>query len=329
MRVGWTTDRTAAYLYDDSGNVTARWISGRPDLSTFNPQDYPTAGAATPAYGGGTAAAPTGGTTGTITPTGFYEDPELIQVKAQIAQWGITNTQVDEAAAENRRQFDQDLAYRQQALAQEAAIAREQIAATTGNIRLEWENRLRQTEMQIASNEQIANLDRGSREKIADKEFATRIQEMMSRERITAAQTWANPIDYLAYNKWMSGQQAMTTESGLPVGAPEFQTGQPAAATVGAGGVATGGADVYGQQLAAGGRMPSFSAWGGPTTPVGGTPWVAPAQTNLTQFANMPNQAQQMAYARWRQRGVTPETANQFMTAAAPTGTAGRVTRYG
>jgi len=98
---------------------------------------------------------------------------------------------------------------------------------------------------------------------------------------------------------------------------------------VGTGPVATGGADVYGQALAAGQRIPEFNAWGGPTTDVAGTPWQAPHETNITQFSNLPNQAQQMVYARWRQRGITPESALGIMTAAAPTGSAKSVVAYG
>jgi hypothetical protein len=156
-----------------------------------------------------------------------------------------------------------------------------------------------------------------------------RLREIEGQERITAAERWWRPMDYGAYAAWMAGQQARTTESGLPVGAPEFQTGLPAQATAGTGTTVPTG-DVYGAQLAGGGRIAEFGAWGGPTTPVLGTPWVAPHQTNLSQFANAPDTAQQMAYARWRQRGLSPEDVNRAMTAAAPTGTAGRgVVGYG
>ena len=276
-----------------------------------------------------------GGATATGATSGTYQFSKDVGALFELLQsMGFNYADAQAALEENRRQFDKELEYSYWASKQTAATQRS-IAATNaaaGNeeARIAAEASMSNAETNAASALRIAQLDVASREHIADEDLGMRLQEMQSRERITAVETWQNPIDYLAYNKWMSGQQASTTESGLPVGAPGWNTGQPEAATVGTGPVATGGADVYGQALAAGQRIPEFNAWGGPTTPVAGTPWIAPHETNLTQFSNLPYQAQQMAYSRWlKQGGIRPETAQQIMTAAAPTGSAKSVVAYG
>ena len=340
-RIMWAADQASAFLVDDKGNYVGKWYANHPELSNFDPFTYG-GGPGTYGAGGGTPiGGGYGGQGGYIYGQGgaggpTYHDPAVMDYEEWVRQFNLTDADRDAAAAEVHRQFDERLALDRARLEQELRQTQMEIASAEGMQRERLAAELQRIQMQIASNESIANLDRASREKLAEADIMQRVREMQSRERLAAAETWANPQDYLAYAKWMSGQQAMTTESGLPVGAPGWDTGlpgatpgQPEAATVGAGGVATGGADVYGQQLAAGGRIQEFGAWGGPTSPVAGTAWVAPHQANLTQFANQPLQAQQMAYARWRQRGITPETAQQMMYAAAPTGTARGVTAYG
>jgi len=326
QQITWSADQTAAYLLDDRGNIVGRWFQNRPEMSTFDPFSYQ--------YGQGYGYQAPGQNQSymyqawqqpTTTTGGYYYPPEKTELDYKFDELDLDYADREAVRKENARQFDEKLALDREKLKQDAAIAQAQIAAGDRDA----EMRLQGIMAQIASNERIAAMDNASREKIADAELAQRLKEMLSAERIQAAQTWANPIDYLAYNRWLAGQPAMTTESGLPVGAPGWETGQPEQATVGTGAVATGGADVYGQQLAAGNRIQEFGAWGGPTTPVEGTPWVAPHQTNIAQFANTPEQAQQTAYARWRQRGITPETAYQQMYAAAPVGTAASVVGYG
>ena len=330
MQVTWSDDGTAAYLIDERGNITGRWFRDRPGMSTFDPNTY--------TYGGGYGyqdpeqgqawmydAWQGGGGNG-----GFLQDEGRLEYDEGVRQWELDYAEKVKAREQLQQQADAYIAQDARRLEQELILAREQMTHETGLERLRSENRIREMEIQHGWDVQYLQLDYAERHKILDKEIAFAREEMQSRERITAAETWARPIDYLAYNRWMAGQPAATTESGLPVGAPGWDTGVPEPATVGTGAVATGGADPYGQQLAGGGRIQEFGAWGGPTGPVGGTPWVAPHQANLSQFANMPQQAQEMAYARWRQRGITPESAQQAMYASAPTGTAGqRVAGYG
>jgi len=333
-RLVWNEDGTAAYLVDERGNYVGKWFKNHPELSTFTPD---VSNLASPTS---VAAPPRGGQTGYISEVttgtsagGTYHDPERVTQEWLEYTWGVEHADADALVEQNRIEFLETLNATIEASKRAAASAQAtaNTAAAAGNeqARIQAEGQAEVARINGENALAIARLDRASIEHIADEDMAMRLQEMQSRERITAAETWANPIDYLAYNKWMSGQQASTTESGLPVGAPGWNTGQPEAATVGTGPVATGGADVYGQALAAGQRIPEFNAWGGPTTPVGGTPWQAPHETNLTQFTNMPWQAQQMAYARWRERGIFPETAQQIMTAAAPTGSAKSVVAYG
>lgn len=271
----------------------------------------------------------------TLADTGNFQFSEGEgQLYQLLTSMGFSYADAQAVLEENRRQFDEELKYSYWAAKQTAATSRANASAAAAagqeEARISAEASMRNAETNAATALRIAGMDNASREHIADEDLGMRLQEMQSRERITAAETWQNPIDYLAYNRWMLGQQASTTESGLPVGAPGWNTGQPEAATVGTGPVATGGADVYGQALAAGQRIPEFNAWGGPTTDVAGTPWQAPHETNLTQFQNLPWQAQQMAYSRWLQQGgIRPETAQQIMTAAAPTGSAKSVVAYG
>lgn len=335
-RITWSQDGSAAYRIDERGNIADRWIKGRPDLSTFDPFAYQYGGGysygqndPTPAYmydvwqGGGAGGGTAGG-------GDFYYPPDRTELDLAFDALDLEYTDRQRAREENRRQFDERLQLDARRLEQEIAIARERMQHETGLERQRSESRLRELEAQYGYDRQLMQLDWSERQKLADKELAMRLREIQGQERMAAAETWARPIDYLAYSRWMAGQPAATTESGLPVGAPGWQTGEPEPATVGAGAVATGGADIYGQQLAGGGRIQEFGAWGGPTTPVGGTPWISPHKANVAQFSAMPLQAQEMAYARWRQRGIMPETAQQAMYAAAPTGTAGqRVVGYG
>jgi len=333
MRVTWSDDGSAAYLLDERGNVVGKWFRDRPEMSTFDPATY--------TYGGGYGyqapgqqqswmynAWQGGGATGDQ--GGYYQDPDRLAWDEFVRQFNLTHEETVALREDLQRQHDEQLALDTRTLEEDIRMAREQMAHETGLERLKSENRIKEMEIQYGWNVKYMQLDYAEQHKLLDKELGMRLREIQGQERMAAAETWARPIDYLAYNKWMAGEHAATTESGLPVGAPEWQTGEPAQATVGTGAAATGGADVYGQQLASGNRIQSFGAWGGPTTPVEGTPWLAPHQANVTQFSNMPLQAQEMAYARWRQRGITPETAQQAMYAAAPTGTAGqRVAGYG
>jgi len=334
-RVTWNADSTAAYLVDANGKIIGQWFKNHPELNTFDPSQYgyapPTAVAAPPRGGQtGFTSEVTQGTSG----GGYQYGKETTDAYGTLLEIGYTHADAQATLEENRYEFDKRLAadIQMNKAAEAGANARAAAAAAAGNeqARIQAEGQAEVARINGANALQIAQLDNASREHIADEDMVMRLREMQSRERITAAETWQNPIDYLAYNKWMSGQQASTTESGLPVGAPGWNTGQPEAATVGTGPVATGGADVYGQALAAGQRIPEFNAWGGPTTDVAGTPWKAPHETNLTQFSNLPYQAQQMAYARWLQQGgIRPESAQQIMTAAAPTGSAKSVVAYG
>jgi len=339
-RILWAADQASAYLVDDQGNYVGKWFANHPELSNFDPFTY---GGGPSAYGGygGTAAGATGqpgyvyGGGGGGAGGGHYQDPDRLKFDEGVREFNLTYDQLNDLYEANHAEAEERLALDHDRLEQDAANVRAQIASSEGMQRERLQAELQQLQMQIASNESIANLDRASRDRIADQQLIMRLKEIQSNERLQAAQTWANPIDYLAYNKWLQGQQAMTTESGLPVGAPGWDTGlpgatpgQPEAATVGAGGAAT--TDVYGQQLGAGGRVAEFGAWGGPTPTISGVPWTMPEQTNLTQFLNTPDQAQQMAYARWRQGGgMTPATATQRMYAAAPTGTAKGTVAYG
>jgi hypothetical protein len=340
-RIAWAANGDEAYLYDANGQLIGRWFRNRPELNTFDPFTYggglETYGAygGTPAGGAGQAGYvyDTGGDGGG---GGYYQDPDRLDFDEMCREYNLDWQQRQDAAAEAHRQFDERLAFDRQQLEQQLRQIQMEIASSEGMQRERLAAELQRLQMEIESNERIANLDRASREKIAEADIVQRVREMQSKERITAAETWANPIDTDAYLRWMSGQQAMTTESGLPVGAPGWDTGlpgatpgQPETATVGTGAVATGQGNVYGKQLAAGGRIQEFGAWGGPTTPVFGTPWTAPHQVNLTQFANSPYSAQQRLYSDWRTRGLYPQDVNQAMVAAAPTGTAKSVTAYG
>lgn len=257
---------------------------------------------------------------------GYYYDPEMGNLYYMLTSLGFNHAEAQQAIAENARQFDLGLEYDYYNSKQAASTARAVAASSSGATRYASEEATRRAEIQAANALQIAQLDNASRERIATMDMETRLKEMMSRERITAAETWSQPIHYLAYNKWMAGQGAATTESGLPIGAPEFHTGAPAAA-YGEGPIVS--SDIYGERLMGGGRMSEFGAWGGETGPVDGTPWKPPHQTNLTNFLRMPLQAQEMAYARSRRRGLMPETSQQLMRAAAPIGSAKGVVSYG
>ncbi len=362
-KILWSTDRNSAYLVNPQGQTVGKWFRGNPGASTFDISQYQLgrgfpqtwqgqsftsfevvrgpgvepSGAYYATDGGGATPMPTGyggvgaGGGATVPATagageGYVYPEWYTELYEALTGLGLSYAEAQAAREENRRQFDEDLQYRTWATGQEIAVAREQIASTEGMQKYDWQMRLQELERQQAHDIQMLQMDWTERHKAADKELAMRLREIQGQERITAAERWARPIDYLAYNRWMLGQQAATTEEGLPVGAPVFQTGEPAKA-VGAGPVPT--ADIYGQKLAAGGRIQEFGAWGGPTTPVDGTPWIAPHKTPLTSWSVMPGQAQQMAYARWRKRGIMPETAEQAIYAAAPTGTARGVVAYG
>lgn len=343
MRIAWNTDGSIAHLYDDDGYIVASWFRDNPELSTFDPQTYQYGeGSVMPGvegYGGQGAiydvtqpgglmvgGVPTAPVSGLPPPTtqDYYYDEARLSLEEFMRQFDLTQAEAIAAREEFARQFDEDLQYRISALEQEMALAREQMAHQTGLLRQEWEYRFQMAEQEHGYAVQLLQLDWRERQALADKELAMRLREIEGQERITAAERWARPIDYLAYSAWLQGQEAAVSETGLPPGAPMWQTGEPITVE---GARPTG--DVYGAQLAAGGRVSEFGAWGGPTTPVEGTPWVAPHQTNITQFARMPQQAQEMAYARWRHRGITPETAYQTLTASAPIGTAGSAIQYG
>lgn len=335
MRVGWSEDGRTAYLYDENNNVIGRWAQGRPDVSTFDPFTYGY-GMGQSAQGGniydvwsrgsgyGYGADPYGDPGGNA--GGFLQDPDKLAWDEYIRQFELTYEQAEALREQAQRHFDAQMEFNERQLAQAMEIAQMQIASTEGMQKYEWEQRFKQLEQEHKYAVEYLHLDWAERHKALDKELGMRLREIQGRERMAAAETWARPFDYLAYNKWMLGEQAATTESGLPVGAPEWQTGDPAQA-VGPGGVPTG--DPYGQKLAAGGRIQEFGAWGGPTGPVEGTPWISPHKVNVSQFAYMPGQAQEMAYARWRHRGIMPGSAQQAMYAAAPTGGAGGAPGYG
>jgi len=332
-RVTWNADSTAAYLVDANGKIIGQWFKNHPELNTFDPSQYgyapPTAVAAPPRGGQtGFTSEVTQGTSG----GGYQYGKETTDAYGTLLEIGYTHADAQATLEENRYEFDKRLAadIQMNKAAEAGANARAAAAAAAGNeqARIQAEGQAEVARINGANALQIAQLDNASREHIADEDMVMRLREMQSRERITAAETWANPIDYLAYNKWMSGQQALTNESGLPMGAQPFDTGLPQGGTVGTGEAAT--TDVYGQQLGAGGRVAEFGVWGGPTPTISGVPWRMPEQTNLTQFLATPDQAQQMAFARWRQGGgMTPETAQQRMLAAAPRGTAKAVVAYG
>lgn len=332
MRVTWSDDGAAAYLIDEGGRIVGRWFRDRPEMSTFDPATYE--------YGQGYGyQAPgqqqsymydawQGGGQGDA--GGNYQDPDRMAWDEFVRQFNLTHEETVALREQYQSQHDDLMASEEKRLAQELQLAREQMAHETGLARLQSELRIKELEVAHKYAIEYLNLDWAERHKQLDKELGMRLREIQGQERMAAAQTWWRPMDYGAYAKWMAGEQAMTTESGLPVGAPGWQTGEPEPATVGTGAVGTGSADPYGVKLAGGGRIQEFGAWGGPTGPVMGTPWVAPHQANLTQFANTPRDQQEMAYGRWRSRGISPESAAQAMYASAPTGTAGqRVPGYG
>lgn len=330
MRVTWSDDGSAAYLIDERGNIVGKWFRDHPQYNTFDPATY--------TYGQGYGYQAPGqqqsymydawqGGGGGGDAGGYYQDPDRLAWDEFVRQFNLTHEEGVAAREQLQQQFDEQMELNRQQLEQQLMIERERMQHETGLERLRSENRIRELEVQHQYAVQYLQLDWAERHKELDKTLAMRLREIQGQERMAAAETWARPFDYLAYNRWMAGQPAATTEEGLPVGAPTWQTGEPAEA-VGVGPVPT--TDIYGQKLAAGGRIQEFGAWGGPTTPVGGTPWISPHKANVAQFSAMPAQAQEMAYARWRQRGIMPETAQQAMYAAAPTGTAGqRVPSYG
>lgn len=252
----------------------------------------------------------------------YYYDEGLGELYEILTSLGFNYAEMQAARDEFARQFDEELAFRYYQADSIARSGVQQASIGAGATQFAALEATRRAEIEAANALRIAELNNATQRYIADKEFEIRLKEILSNERISAADIWSQPIDYLAYNRWMLDYNAMTTESGLPVGAPGWHTGEPEVATVGTGDVATGGVDVYGQALAEGQRIPAFNAWAGPTTPVEGTPWVSPHQVNVEQFSLMPQQAQEMAFARWRRRGIVPESAQQAMLAAAPTGTA-------
>lgn len=242
---------------------------------------------------------------------GSYYDEGLGMLFEMLTSLGFNYAEMQAAREEFARQFDLDLAFKYH---QANAILQAAGISAGGGVA--------QAEIQAANALEIARMNNATNRYIADKEFEIRLKEMLSGERISAAEIWGKPIDYLCYNRWMLDYEAMTTESGLPVGAPGWATGEPEPAAVGTGAPATGGVDVYGQAMAEGVPIPAFNAWAGPTDPIEGTPWLAPHEMNVTQFNLTPDQARQMAFGRWRHRGITPETAQQAMLAAAPLGSA-------
>lgn len=328
MRVGWSEDGRSAYLYDEGNNVVGRWHQGRPDISTFDPFSY--------GYGQGQAAQGGsiydvwsqggGGGGGYGDPGGYYQDPDRLAWDEFVRQFNLTHEEAVAAREQLQRQHDDRMAEEARRLAAEIAMERERMQHETGLERLRSELRIQELGVQHQYAVEYLQLDWAQRHKEVDKQLAMRLREIQGQERMAAAETWWRPIDYGAYAKWAAGEHAATTESGLPVGAPEWQTGLPAEA-VGAGGVPTG--DPYGQKIAAGGRIQEFGAWGGPKTPVMGTPWTSPHKVNVSQFANVPYDMREMAYGRWRHRGISKEMAQQSMYAAAPVGTAPAQVRYG
>lgn len=332
-RVTWNADSTAAYLVDATGKIIGQWFKNHPELNTFDPSQY---GYAPPTA---VAAPPRGGETGYTSQVsqgtstaggGFYFDPDKTELDLEFDKLDLDYADREKVRDANRYEFDKQLAADIAAnkAAEAGANARAASAAAAGmeQARISAEGQAEVARINGENMARVAAMDNASLEHIADEDLVMRLKEMQSREREWAATTAAQPINYRVYENWLASQPGQADVSGLPAGAPLWDTG---AGTTGVAGGTTPTADVYGQQLAAGQRVPEFNAWGGPTTDVGGTPWQAPHETNLTQFSNMPWQAQQMAYARWRERGIFPETAQQIMTAAAPTGSAKNVVAYG
>jgi len=330
MRVTWSDDGSAAYLIDENNRIVGRWFRDRPEMNTFDPATY--------TYGQGYGyQAPgqqqswmydawQGGGNGDA--GGYYQDPERLFWDQIMDEFRLTRAEAIALREENARQHDEEMQRLRWTTEQEMIIERERMAATTGDIRLQHQNRLAELEQQHQYAVEYLQLDWVERHKAADKELGVRLQEMWSGERLAAAQMGAQPINYRVYERWLAGLGGRADPSGLPASAPAFQTGPGMEGAVVPG--EAPGPSPYAQAYATGQRIPEFQAYGGPTTPVGGEPWVSPHKTQLGPFLASPLQSQEMQYARWRERGFMPYTAEQQMRAAAPTGTAGqRVPSYG
>jgi hypothetical protein len=355
----WSKDKATAYLVDEGGTVLARWFKGNPGASTFDLTQYqlgrgtPQNGwtsfeivrgpgvAPSPAYYetapgvGGATALPSGyaaGTSGGVaTPTetggGYYQDYERMTFDELVREFNLKEDEVVAARKEYARQWDEDLQLRTRQLEQDMETTKMQIASSEGMQKYDWEQKFKELAQEHANAVELQNLDWEQKQILADKQLAMDLKQILSNERIQAAQIAAQPINYRVYEQWLAGLPAYAHESGLPAGAPLWltETGEEGGTVPGA----EPGTSPYAAAYASGARIPEFQEWGGSTEPVGGEPWVSPYQVNLTQFALSPEQSQQMAYARWRERGILPETAKQQMYAAAPVGTAPKVVAYG
>lgn len=325
MRVTWSDDGSAAYLIDENNRVVGKWFRDRPEKSTFDPATYTYGqgyGYQAPgqqqswmydAWRGGSGAAGDAG--------GYYQDPDRLAWDEFVRQFNLTHEEGVAAREQIQQRHDEQIALDERRLAADIAMTREQIAATTGDIRLQHQNRLVELERQHQYDVQYLQLDWAERHKALDKELGVRLQEMWSGERLAAAELGAKPINYRVYERWLAGLGGRADPSGLPAGVPAFQTGPGMEGAV-VGGEAPGPSP-YAQAYATGQRIPEFQAWGGPAG-------LDPHKVNLTQFLASPLQSQEMQYGRWREKGLMPYTAEQRMRAAAPTGTAGqRVVGYG
>lgn len=333
MRVTWSDDGTAAYLIDEGGNVVGRWFRDRPELSTFDPATY--------TYGQGYGYQGPGqgqswmydawqGGGGGGDAGGYYQDPDRLAYDEGVRRWNLTHEEKVADREQLQEHFDREMAFYERELAQNLQVERERMAHETGLERLRSENRIRELEVEHRLSVEYLQLDWTERHKALDKELAQMDREMWSRERIEAATRGAQPINFPIYERWLAGLGGRADPSGLPTGAPLFQTGPGMEGAVAGGDVA--GVSPYAQAYATGQRIPEFQAYGRPGATVGvsGQPWVDPHKVNLTQFLGSPLQSQELQYARWREGGLMPYTSEQRMRAAAPTGTAGqRVPSYG
>lgn len=337
-RVTWAEDGSAAYLIDASNNVIGRWFRDRPDMNTFDPSTYGYGGGygyqapgQSPSFmydawaGGG--AGKGAKVAGAGDAGGYYQDPDRMAWDEFVRQFNLTFEESRALREQYQQQFDQDMVLREKDLAQRLQELRMSIESSEGMQRYKWEQEFKMVEQQHQNSIAYLQMDWTERHKALDKELGVRLQEMWSGERLAAAQMAAQPINYRMYEHWMAGLGGQADPSGLPAGAPAFQTGPGMEGAVVPG--TAPGASPYAQAYATGARVPEFQAYGGPTTPVGGEPWVSPHKVNLTQFLASPLQSQEMQYGRWRERGFMPYTAEQQMYAAAPTGTARSDIGYG
>ncbi|KPJ51413.1 MAG: hypothetical protein AMJ38_00490, partial [Dehalococcoidia bacterium DG_22] len=237
-----------------------------------------------------------------------------------VRQFNLTHEESAAAREQLQQQFDQQMAFNERELAQRLEELRMELEHAAGLQRERLEHEWRRLQEEHRQAVEYLQLDWAERHKALDKELGVRLQEMWSQERLAAAQMAAQPINYRIYEQWLAGLGGEAHPSGLPAGAPMFQTGPGQQGQVVPG--EQPGVSPYAQAYATGQRVPEFGPWGGETTPIGGQPWVAPKDVNLSQFLSSPWLSQQMAYGRWRERGLFPEDVQRQMYAAAPVGTA-------